>query len=123
MASEPPTGLDERWEALIAEVTMGLRAWRAAHPRATFREIEAALDERLDALRARMLADLALASAAADLSGEPAVHRARCPDCGGRLAPRGKKERGVLTRGGQEVRLARDWATCPACGAGLFPPR
>jgi uncharacterized protein with PIN domain len=116
-------GFGVGWQRGMAEVGAAMDEWRRLHPRATFREIEAALDERLDALRARMLADLALASAAADLSGEPAVHRARCPDCGGRLAPRGKKERGVLTRGGQEVRLARDWATCPACGAGLFPPR
>jgi len=116
-------GFGAGWQRGMAEVGAAMDEWRGLHPRATFREIEAALDERLDALRARMLADVALASGAADMSGRPEEGRARCPACGGRLRPRGKKERGVVTQGGQAVRLVRDWAECPACGAGLFPPR
>ena len=116
-------GFGARWQRGMAEVGAAMDEWRRLHPRATFREIEAALDERLDALRAGMLADVALASGAADLSGRPAEGRARCPACGARLEPRGKKERRVRTRGDQDVRLVRDWAACPACGAGLFPPR
>jgi len=48
--------------------------------------------------------------------------KARCPRCGGPLRPRGKKSRTVVTQGGQAVRLAREWAVCPSCGTGLFPP-
>ena len=122
MASEPPAGLDERWEALIAEVTTGLRAWRAAHPRATFREIEAALDERLDRARARMLEEAALTSPAADLAGQPAAERPRCPNCSGAVQARGQQERAVTVQGDQTVRLRRSYAVCTACGAGVFPP-
>src|SRR5688572_8482065 len=82
------------------EVALGaLRAWREAHPTATFAQIEDAVDAELDGARARVLAELALASRAADLSGQAPEGRARCPGCGARLAPQGKKERTVLTRG------------------------
>jgi uncharacterized protein with PIN domain len=96
--------------------------WRAAHPKATFSEIEAALDERLNQVRARVLADLALASAAADLQAASAEERPRCGRCGAGLQARGRSERRVVTQGGAEVRLVRSYATCPACGDGSFPP-
>jgi hypothetical protein len=51
---------------LSTEILSGLREWRLQHPKATMREIEAALDERWYRLRARMLQDVALACAAAD---------------------------------------------------------
>src|SRR5215207_5926151 len=109
MASEPPEGLDERWGAQSAAVTTGLRAWRAAHPRATFREIEAALDERLDRARARLLEEAALTSPAADLAGRPAGERPRCPSCGGALQARGRQARAVTVRGDQTVWLRRSY--------------
>jgi len=96
--------------------------WRAAHPKATFSEIEAALDERLNQVRARVLADLALASAAADLQAAGSEERPRCERCGVALQARGQSERGILTHGGAEVRLVRSYATCPRCGDGSFPP-
>jgi hypothetical protein len=70
-----------QWEAQAAEAFLDLRGWRELHPRATLKEIEQELDRRLEQLRARMLADLALASTAADLQREPAA-RACCPACG-----------------------------------------
>jgi uncharacterized protein with PIN domain len=97
--------------------------WRLQHPRATLAEIEAAVDARLAPVRARMVERMALASRAADLAGQPVGERARCPGCGAELRPRGKKTRAVVTQGGAELRLERDWAVCPSCGAGLFPPR
>jgi hypothetical protein len=96
--------------------------WRAAHPRATFSEIEAALDERLNQVRARVLADLAMASSSADLQGGGTEERPRCERCGAALQARGQSERGVVTQGGAEVRLRRTYAACPACGDGSFPP-
>ena len=112
----------ERWSQDAASVWTGMADWRAAHPKATFSEIEAALDERLNQVRARVLADLALASAAADVQAASAGERPRCERCGATLQARGQSERGVLTQGGAEVRLARSYATCPRCGDGSFPP-
>jgi hypothetical protein len=96
--------------------------WRAAHPKATFTEIEAALDERLNQVRARVLADLALASRAADLQAASAAERPRCASCGVVLQARGQSKRGVVTHGGAEVTRVRSYATCPQCGEGSFPP-
>src|SRR5256885_6436304 len=56
--------VEARWRALSEEVITGMAEWRGQHPRATLKEIEAALDERLAHVRARMLQDTALASAA-----------------------------------------------------------
>jgi hypothetical protein len=96
--------------------------WRAAHPRATFSEIEAALDERLSQVRARVLADLALASAATDVRDVSAGERPRCERCGALLQARWSSERKLVTQGGAEVRLRRTYAACPTCGGGSFPP-
>jgi len=118
-------GLDRfeaRWQQETAEILTGMKDWRVQHPTATFREIEAALDERLSGMRARMLQELALSSRAADQSGQPVEGRARCPSCGTRLEPRGTHERTVVTDRGKKVRLGRDYAMCPSCGTGLFPP-
>src|SRR6266540_3936103 len=87
--------LEARWHALIEEVVSGMRDWRTAHPRATFREIEAAINERLDRLRARMLEEAALASRATDLAGLARAERPACPECGQPLEARGQHERTV----------------------------
>lgn len=123
MRAEDLDAVGAGWHGEAEAVLSGLKEWRLAHPHATLNEIEAAVDERLAGVRARMVERLALAAGAADLGGRAAAERARCPRCGGRLEPRGKKTRAVVTQGGQELRLEREWATCPACGAGLFPPR
>jgi hypothetical protein len=112
----------DRWSEDASSVWTGMADWRAAHPKATFSEIEAALDERLNALRARVLADLALASTAADLQAASTQERPRCAACGTVLQARGQSDRGLLTQGGAEVRLRRSYATCPSCGEGVFPP-
>jgi ribosomal protein S27AE len=112
----------ERWSEDAASVWTGMADWRAAHPKATFDEIEAALDERLNQVRARVLADLALASASADLQAASAAERPCCARCGVVLQARGQSERTVVTQGGAEVRLRRSYATCPRCGDGAFPP-
>lgn len=39
--------LERKWRRLSEEVITGMKEWRQAHPKATLREIEAALDERL----------------------------------------------------------------------------
>jgi hypothetical protein len=113
---------EARWRVLSEEVLTGMWDWRTAHPRATFAEIEAAVDERLNRLRARMLEEVALASRAAQLQAEPAGGRPPCPECGQPLQPRGEHTRELTVQGDQTVRLRRSYAVCQACGAGLFPP-
>jgi hypothetical protein len=109
------------WRAEAEAVVRGLRDWRAQHPQATLAELEAALDARLDGLRARLLEELALASRATELRGADGAGLG-CPACAGRLEARGVQERQVVTQGDQVVRLRRQYATCSACGTGLFPP-
>jgi YgiT-type zinc finger domain-containing protein len=111
-----------QWQVLTEEVLSGMEDWRAAHPKATFAEIEAAVDERLGRMRARMLEAAALASAAADVSGSAVSERPTCPHCGKALVARGKRERTLRVPGKQTVTLRRSYAVCPACGTGLFPP-
>lgn len=76
------------------------------HPKATRREIEAAVDERLAKLRARMVQDGAPASEAAEVS-----------------QARGLRERQVTTHQGKTLRLRRSYTRGPTCQSGLCPPR
>lgn len=113
---------DQGWWPLAQEVLTGMKEWRLQHPTATLTEIEAALDERLGRLRAQMLEDAALASAAATWSGTGEDPPPRCPACGAPLQARGEHARALQTQAGQAITLTRCYATCSACGAGLFPP-
>ncbi len=114
--------MERRWAALAQDAFTGMAEWRAQHPTATFREIEAAVDERLAAVRASMLQDAALASAATELEGSV------CPACGQPLHNGGTRSRRLLTNYNKEVRLDRRYGVCPSplrghgCGGGLFPP-
>ena len=105
------------WKGLSEEILSGMAEWREQHPKATFQEIEAEVDQRLGDLRARMLADAALRSAQTEWEGEVV-----CPQCGAKLEGKGKKKRTLETRGGQRVELEREYGVCPRCGQGIFPP-
>ena len=111
-----------RGDAAAQAARADLDQWRQAHPTATFNEIEDAVDARLDGLRAQAITDLALASRAADLADKQAGAPPRCNRCGRRLTRHGRQRRTVVVPGGQAVDLPRDYARCPACQTGLFPP-
>ena len=117
--------LEQRaWTELSAQVHEEVAAWRAGHSRATLMEIEAAVAAATRRLQAQYLRDLVAASPSANLAALPPEERPHCPECGGRLAPRGQHERAVLTPGQPDpLRIRRSYAVCPACTAGLFPPR
>jgi hypothetical protein len=115
---------DRGWGELSWEVLTGMKEWRLQHPRATLKEIEVALDERLARLRARMLQDAALASAARQWAEAGTAEQPVCPQCGAVLQSRGVQgERHLQTQGGQEIVLEREYGVCPVCGAEFFPPR
>lgn len=113
---------DARWHELAEEVLSGMKEWRLQHPKATLKEIEQALDERLGRMRVRMLQDAALASAAADIRAAAAEDRPVCPRCGKELQSRGREVRKLTTQNNQVVRLERSYGVCPQCGEGFFPP-
>jgi ribosomal protein S27AE len=116
----PETDPDARWRDLAAEVLTGFRAWREQHPTATLTEIEDELDRRWYRLRARVVEDAAVRSAAADLGATAA--RPTCPTCGRPLQADGREVRHLTTTGDAVLTLTRARARCPACGTGVFPP-
>ena len=73
-------------------------------------------------MRARMLQDAALASAAADIKEAEEAERPVCPKCGARLEGCGTEVRQLTTQHNQTLELARSYGVCPVCGAGFFPP-
>ena len=111
----------QKWQAMREEIISGVAEWRQQHPKATFREIEEEVDQRLSEMRAQMLSDAAIASASADW--EESDEQPKCPNCGAELQAKGKKKRKMQTRGGREVELDREYGICPKCGQGIFPPR
>lgn len=111
------------WQQLSTEITREMAEWRLAHPKATLRQIEIELDTRLSRMRARLLEDLALASTSTVWTETPISQQPLCPDCQQPLDDRGAKTRSLQTHGGQQLDLTRSYGVCPACGAGLFPPR
>lgn len=113
------SGIGPQWEAQAQTAFLDLGEWRGLHPSASLAEIEQELDRRWEAMRARMLADLALASRATTLQGE---ERAACPACGTPLQDAGVHRRTLVTLGNQSLDLLRDYGTCPQCGSGVFPP-
>lgn len=117
-----PARLAAQWHTLAEEAITGMAEWRVQHPTATRRAIEAAIDDHLAQVRARMLQDAALASAAADLDDLPAGERPVCPECGHQLEARGHEPRRLTTRHEQPISLSRTRAVCPQCGTALFPP-
>jgi hypothetical protein len=119
------TDVEKRWRELVEEAIGGMKGWRQEHPKATFKEIETALDERLAKVRAQMLEDVAMFSGMTDITALKADQRPRCPEpkCSTPLESRGQEPRSLLTNHNQAISLSRSYAECPACGRGLFPPR
>jgi predicted RNA-binding Zn-ribbon protein involved in translation (DUF1610 family) len=110
----------QTWNGLGEDAISGMLEWRLQHPKATFREIEKEVDERLAVMRAKMLSDAAMASSSTEwiIDGQVPV----CQSCGMELKKKGKKKRKMQTRGGQEIELEREYGVCPRCGQGIFPP-
>jgi hypothetical protein len=115
----------EEWEPDWAAAKASLAQWRREHARATMVEIEDAVDEQIDAMRARMLEGVAMESAAARFARRDARERPQCQACGCPLISRGEAERTLITTGEREVRLRRTYAhRIPIRDVGWsFPPR
>ena len=108
------------WQVMSEEVISGMAEWRQQHPKATFREIEAEIDRRLDEFRAKMLSDTVNLSAST--AWKEGAEGPECPHCGVSLVGKGRKKRKLQTRGGHAVEIEREYGVCPECGQGIFPP-
>lgn len=115
---DAPTPCDDAWEVALAHARDAMWQWRDDHARATFDEIEAAVDAAMQRARAQLVTEVA---GRTDGGGD-AVGVA-CPTCGQRLHARGSRTRTVLVAGEEPVTLRRAYLVCPGCGTGLFPPR
>ena len=102
---------------------LGMTQWRKEHPQATWAEIEAAVDEQINPLRAQLLEDLVGMRQGEDWSERSPEERPTCATCGRPLWARGEQTRYLQTTGGEAVKLRRTYGTCPTCGVGFFPPR
>jgi ribosomal protein S27AE len=102
---------------------LGMTQWRKEHPKATWQEIEEAVDERINQLRAQMIQDVVQMGETGAWSQKPPAERPTCASCGKPLSAHGDQTRWLQTSGGQAVKLTRTYGTCPDCGAGFFPPR
>ena len=100
---------------------LGMTQWRKAHPKATWAEIEAAVDEQINQLRAQLIQDMVQMGESEEWSAMPPEERPRCTTCGKPLVARGEQTRYLQTTGGEALKLTRTYGTCPACGVGFFP--
>ena len=113
--------MSQQWQQNSQQASQAIVQWRQTHPQATLAEIEAAVDEQMNRLRARMIEEVAQASPREQAESE---HAARtCPQCGEHMQARGKHQRRLQTQGGQQVTLTRQYLSCPGCGYSFFPPR
>lgn len=101
---------------------LGITQWRKDHPKATWAEIEAVVDEQMNQLRAQVLQEVVQMGTTEEWSQKPEAERPRCATCGKPLSVRGKQTRLLQTTGGEAVKLTRTYGTCPTCGVGFFPP-
>ncbi len=112
-------GLQQSWQEQGETVFAAVAQWRAAHPKATLAEIEQAVDEQINRLRAQMIQETAQTSAAAESGADDGLV---CEQCGQPLQARGRARRRWQTQGGQRVEVERTYVSCPQCGGGFFPP-
>lgn len=101
-------------DVLFEQVQRELAAWRSTYPRATFAEIEVAVEQQLQRLRLQLLSEHAEAGFLEE--------RPVCPKCGATMTPRARSRRTVILQGDRELDLDRDYLVCRSCGEGLFPP-
>lgn len=116
-----PDEMRQQWQQRSQRAAEAMREWRQTHPSATLAEIEAAVDEQMNQLRASLIEQVAQASPLEQAAADQA--RRRCPHCAERMQARGKRQRRLQTQGGQTVSLTRQYQSCPHCGYSFFPPR
>jgi uncharacterized protein with PIN domain len=115
-------GTETKWREQSEHILSDIKEWRREHPKATLREIEEEVHQRMSRLEAQVVQDAAQESASREWSGTSGAQRPRCPVCQTPLQARGKRKRELQGVEGQNVTLTREYGTCPNCGTGVFPP-
>ncbi len=113
---------EEGWVQKSEEILTDIKAWRRAHPKATFVEIEAEIHRRMMQLEAQVLQDAAQESSSRAWGRATGQEGPPGPTCGVPLQARGTHRRTLQGNGGERVTLTRTYGTCPSCGESLFPP-
>src|SRR5437660_10506822 len=72
---------------------LGMTQWRKEHPKATWAEIEAAVDERINQLRAQLIQDVVQMGESEYWNEIPEEERPRCATYGKLLWARGEQMR------------------------------
>src|SRR5258708_29941637 len=78
---------------------LGMTQWRKEHPHATWAEIEAAVDEQINQLRAQLIQELVQMGGAEGGSQKPAEGRPKGGTGGKPLGGRGRQARFIQTTG------------------------
>jgi hypothetical protein len=91
----------------------GLRAWRAAHPQATFDEIAAAVKRARRPVLGALVEELAV-------QGQVGWAAEPCPQCGGAVSYKGLRKKQVVHEEG-EAEIERPYYHCQHCGRGFSP--
>jgi hypothetical protein len=113
----------DKWTASFQQASETVSSWRKTHPRATFTDIENAVDEQLAQLRTTMIQDLVLESKLVNIKQLTPDERPTCPGCGKPLAANGRQTRQLITHHDQTVELERSKGYCRDCRVSFFPPR
>ncbi len=84
---------EEHWREQSEQILTDITEWRRSHPKATFREIEEEVHERMSRLEAQLIQDTAQQSKSRAWSGASSQERPACPVCSTPLQTRGKRQR------------------------------
>lgn len=96
--------VDRVVQQLFGEVMLEVKDWRLQNPKATFREIEAAVDGSWALALARPDAiGVARASEATEVSSDPEGKVYQCPRCSHPLESRGRRTRNLITNYNQSI--------------------
>jgi uncharacterized protein with PIN domain len=109
------------WDELYAKASAAMMTWRQQEKAVTLLAIEECVDQELAELRAKMVEELALAGALANLKEMKRAARPKCPECDCTLHANGQQRRKVRTNYDREIELKRSQAKCPECNGSFFP--
>src|SRR5712692_7271533 len=101
---------------------LGMTQWRKEHPKATWQEIEAAVDKQINQLRAQLIQDVVQMGETQAWSEIPEEERPRCATCGKPLWASGEQTRFLQTTRGRSGEADAHVWHLPAVWGRLFSP-